>query len=69
MNDEELNEYRLHVQSRYDEWLQATENRGASYGEVAYIDGLNEKELDDMCEELDTELEKLATEGYEERNK
>lgn len=59
MNKEELNEYRNYVLSRYDEWLDKTEKRGASYGECAHIYGLNEKELDEMCAELDAEFEKL----------
>lgn len=60
---EELEEYRLYVQSRYDEYIQATEKRGASWGEVAYIEGLNKKELDDMCAELDEELKKLGVDN------
>lgn len=63
MSKEELEEYRLYVQSRYDEYLQATEKRGASWGEVAYIEGLSEKELDDMCAELDEELKKLGVDN------
>ena len=63
MSKEELEEYRLYVQSRYDEYIQATEKRGASWGEVAYIEGLNEKELDDMCAELDEELKKLGVDN------
>ena len=63
MSKEELEEYRLYVQSRYDEYIQATEKRGASYGEVAYIEGLSEKELDDMCAELDEELKKLGVDN------
>lgn len=63
MSKEELEEYRLYVQSRYDEYIQATEKRGASWGEVAYIEGLSEKELDDMCAELDEELKKLGVDN------
>lgn len=63
MSKEELEEYRLYVQSRYDEYIQATEKRGASWGEVAYIEGLSEKELDNMCAELDEELKKLGVDN------
>ncbi len=42
-----------YIQSRYDEYLQATEGRGASYGELAHIEGLRGKELDDFEKELD----------------
>ena len=58
MNKKELEEYRLYVQQRYDEYLQATEKRGASWGEIAHIEGLGKKELDDLCSEIDEELEK-----------
>lgn len=56
MGKEELEEYRLYVQQRYDEYLQATEKRGASYGEIAYIESLSEEELGDLCAEIDEEL-------------
>ena len=49
MTKQELDEYRGYVLSRYDEWLYKTEKRGASWGECAYIQNLNQKELDDMC--------------------
>ena len=57
MNKKELEEYRLYVQQRYDEYLQTTEKRGASWGEIAYIESLSKKELDDLCAEIDEELE------------
>lgn len=41
------------IQSRYDEYLQDTEGRGASYGEIAYVDSLRGKDLDDFEKELD----------------
>lgn len=63
MSKEELEEYRLYLQSRYDEYIQATEKRGASWGEVAYIEGLSEKELDDMCAELDDKLKQLGVDN------
>lgn len=63
MTKQELEEYRLYVQSRYDEWLQMTEKRGASWGEIAHIDGLSKKELDEMCAELDAELKEMESEN------
>lgn len=54
----ELDELKMETQSRYDDYLMATENRGASYGELAYIQGLSRKELDEFCEELENEIEK-----------
>ena len=47
-----MQEYRLEVQNMYDEYLQKTENRGASYGEIAYIQSLDEKELTELVNEL-----------------
>lgn len=57
LNEFELGEYRLEITSKYDEWLEKTEGRGASYGELAYIEGLDEQGLADMESELDRELE------------
>lgn len=54
----ELDELKMETQSRYDDYLMATENRGASYGEIAYIQGLSRKELDEFCEELENEIKK-----------
>ena len=36
----------------YEEYIYKTENRGASYGELAYIQNLSEKELNDLYKEL-----------------
>lgn len=63
MSKEELEEYRTHVMNLYDEYVRATENRGISWGEVAHIGGLNEKELDELCAELDDEMRKLGGEN------
>ena len=57
------------IQSRYDDYLQKTEGRGASYGELAYVEGLRGKELDDFEKELDdfeskpSKKEKSTNEG------
>lgn len=56
-----MDEFRLEVQSRYDEYLYRTEGRGASYGEIAHIEGLNKKELNELYEELIEEEEKNDT--------
>ena len=50
-----MEEYKIEVQRAYDEYLYKTEGRGASYGEIAYIDGLDEHELDELYEELNRE--------------
>lgn len=54
----ELDELKMETQSRYDDYLMATENRGISYGEMAFIQGLDHEELDDFCEELENKIEK-----------
>ena len=53
-----MEEYKQEVQRVYDEYLMATEGRGISYGEIAYIDGLDKKELDKLYDEALSELEK-----------
>ena len=57
MTKQEKMEYNLHIQMLYDEWLRKTEKRGISYGEIAYIQGLSKKELNDLETELYEELE------------
>lgn len=54
---EELNEYLLEVVNKYDEYLQKTENRGMSYGELAYLQDLSREQLEEFEKELDKELE------------
>lgn len=51
-----LNEYRLEVENMFDEWLMKTENRNISYGEMAHIQSLSEKELTELVMELQYEL-------------
>ena len=55
---ENREDFIMEVQKNYDEYLMKTENRGISYGEVAYIQGLNDKELEDLNNEAIKELEK-----------
>lgn len=45
-------EYVLQVQTLYNEYLEKTENRNISYGELAYIQGLEKEELDNLYNEL-----------------
>lgn len=47
-----MEDFKNFVQQQYDEYLYKTEGRGASYGEIAYIDGLNNKELRTLYNEL-----------------
>ena len=54
----ELDELKMETQTLYDDYLMASEHRGISYGECAYIQGLDREELDDFCEELELEMQK-----------
>ena len=56
MNKQEFNEYLFEVQSKYDEYLQKTENRGISYGELAYLQDLSISQLAEFEKEVDKEL-------------
>ena len=47
-----MEEFRQEVERLYDEYLEETESRGISWGEIAYIEGLNKKELNALYEEL-----------------
>lgn len=53
-----LDELKMEVESRYDDYLYMTEHRGISYGEIAYIQGLTEKELEDFSEDLEEAIKK-----------
>ena len=57
MNWEEKEEYLREVCNKYDEYLQKTENRGISYGELAYLQSLSLGQLSEFEKELDKELE------------
>ena len=45
-------ELQMFAQQCYDEYLMQTEGRGISYGEIAYIQNLNENDLNDLINEL-----------------
>ena len=47
-----MDEYRQEVERLYGEHLYETEGRSISYGEIAYIEGLNKKELDELYKDL-----------------
>ena len=55
----EFREYQLQVQNMYNEYLKHSENRNISYGEIAWIESLKEKELN----ELEFELEQILYGG------
>ena len=62
MNEEQLDEYKMEIEARYDNYIYETEGRCASYGEIAYIQNLNEEELKEFEEELD-EYERTKDNG------
>ena len=55
----EFREYQLQVQNMYNEYLEKCENRNISYDEIAWIESLKEKELN----ELEFELEQILYGG------
>lgn len=62
MTTEERDEFNMAVQNAYDEVLMAEENRGISYGECAYIEGLSDKEAQELLEECYQRLNELEGE-------
>ena len=46
----------LEVEGLYSEYLQKTENRDISYGEMAYIQSLDYFELENMLDDLRNEV-------------
>ena len=56
MNWEEKEEYLREVVNKYDEYLMKTENRGISYGELAYLQSLTLGQLAEFEKELDKEV-------------
>ena len=50
-----MDEYKSYILSRYDEYLYKTEKRGASYGEISYIDNLDDKGLKALDKALQKE--------------
>lgn len=57
-NKQILNDHVLEIESKYNEYLTQTEKRGISYGELAYIQNLSKKELQELEKEIDIELRK-----------
>ena len=58
-DNDEREDLNMAVVDAYDEYLQATEKRGVSYGELAYIEGLSDKQARDMLEKCYQELNKI----------
>ena len=57
---EDLSEEEYHkmdVIQKYNNWLNEEEKRDISYGEIAYIEGLDSSDLEELEKELDEELE------------
>lgn len=49
-------EYQLEIIELYDNWIQKEEKRGVSYGEIAYIESLKKRELEEIEKELNKAL-------------
>ena len=60
MKKQERQEYNMYVENMYDLLVRIQENRGISYGELAYVENCTLKELKDLEAEIDTELERIA---------
>lgn len=48
----DIEDFRGEVVRLYDEHIMKTEHRGISWGELAHIDGLKKKELQELYNEL-----------------
>lgn len=57
MKKQKRNDYIMEIQTLYNQYLEKTENRGISYGELSYIENLKKKELDSLYIELIENLE------------
>lgn len=56
-------EYLMSVQQKFDEYLMATEGRGISYGEIAYLEEISKAELGKIERELDEWLDRKDDNG------
>ena len=59
MTKDEVEEYRMYVMDKYDEYLMETEGRGMSWGELAHIGDLKVKDLRGLEREIDREMAKI----------
>lgn len=60
MNEEN---YIANIIMKYDEVMMLQEKRGISYGEIAYIQSLSKKELQELEKELENEIAKSVSEN------
>lgn len=59
MSKQEKQEYIMHIENLYDALMNIKEERGISYGEIAYVESLKKKELEELEEEIIEELERI----------
>ena len=52
----EKQEYIIYLENKYDLLMNIKEERGISYGEIAYIESLDKKGLEDLEDEIQKEL-------------
>ena len=60
MKKQERQEYNMMVENKYDLLVRLQEDRNISYGELAYVENCSLKELKDLEEEIDNELERIT---------
>jgi len=59
MSKQEKQEYIMYLENLYDTLMNIKEERNISYGEIAYIESLDKKGLEDLENEIIEELERI----------
>ena len=59
MKKQERQEYVMHIENLYDILMNIKEERNISYGELYYVENLKMKELRELENELNEELERI----------
>lgn len=54
-----IEDYRQEVVGKFDDYLQRTESRGISWGEIAHFDNLNKQQLTKVEREIDNAMKGL----------
>lgn len=60
LNKQEMQDYIMYIQNKYDLLVNIQEQRGISYGELNYVESLSLKGLEELEEEIETELSRIA---------
>lgn len=59
MSKQEKEDYRMYVENLYDTLMNIKEERNISYGELYHIQNLKLKDLKDLEEELNEEMQRI----------